>query len=119
VSVLGFIFYGALTPLSNDGVRRAEDWRAYQHHLREVARDRRPLTGRATALLPFAIALGLAGAWSRFVKHHPSEVPEWFRTLARDEGAFPAFIAMGGAGHGGGGAHGAGGAAGGGASGAG
>ena len=119
VSVLGFVFYGALTPLSNEGVRRAEGWRAYQRHLRDVARDRRPLAGPASQLLPFAIALGLASAWSRFVKHHPSGVPDWFRTMTRDEGAFPAFIAMGGAGHGGGAHGGAGGAAGGGASGAG
>ncbi|HET7217222.1 MAG TPA: DUF2207 domain-containing protein, partial [Vicinamibacterales bacterium] len=121
VSILGFIFHGALTPLSNDGVRRAEEWRAYQRHLRDVARDRRPLVDRASQLLPFAVALGLAGAWSRFVKQHPSEVPAWFRTMAaRDDGAFPAFIAIGGSGDaGGGGAHGAGGAAGGGASGAG
>lgn len=119
VSVLGFIFYGALTPLSNEGARRADEWRAYQRHLRDVARDRRPLAGPATSLLPFAIALGLASAWSRFVKHHPSEVPDWFRTMARDEGAFPAFIAMSSAGHGGGHGGGGGGAAGGGASGAG
>ena len=117
VGVLGFVFYGALTPLSNEGVRHAEGWRAYQRHLREVARDRRPLAGPASPLLPFAIALGLASAWSRFVKHHPSEVPDWFRTMTRDEGAFPAFVAMGGAGHGG--AGGGGGAAGGGGSGAG
>ena len=27
VAVLGFICYGALTPLSNEGVRRSERWR--------------------------------------------------------------------------------------------
>ena len=28
VSAIGFIFYGSLTPLSNEGVRRAERWGA-------------------------------------------------------------------------------------------
>ena len=44
VAIIGFIFYGALTPLSNEGVRRAERWRAYQKHLKEVARERAHLT---------------------------------------------------------------------------
>ena len=74
-------------------------------------------------LLPFAVALGLAAAWSKFLKNHPVGVPPWFRALAvsGDDGGFPAFIAAGGAGAdgGAGGGAGAGGAAGGGGSGAG
>jgi len=124
VAVVGFIFYGALTPLSNEGVRRAERWRAYQKHLKEVARERVHLTTDSPSrLLPFAVALGLAGAWSKYVKNHPTGVPPWFRALAisGDDGGFPAFIAASGAGaDGGAGAGGgAGGAAGGGGSGAG
>jgi hypothetical protein len=124
VAVLGFIFYGALTPLSNEGVRRAERWLAYRKHLKEVARERVHLTSDSPSrLLPFAVALGLAGAWSKYVKNHPTGVPPWFRALAvsGDDGGFPAFIAMSGAGAdgGGGGAGAAGGAAGGGSSGAG
>jgi hypothetical protein len=120
VSIAGFIFYGALTPLSNDGVRRGAEWRAYQRYLKEIARDRRHAGGTAMAsMLPFAIALGLAGVWSKFVKQHPADVPPWFRTLgAHDDGAFPAFIATGGADASHGGHGGAGGAAGGGSSGA-
>jgi len=123
VAIIGFIFYGALTPLSNEGVRRAERWRAYQKYLKDVARERVHLTAESPALvLPFAVALGLAGVWSKYVKHHPM-VPPWFRALATttDDGGFAAFIAAGGA-AGNGGAAGAGatgGAAGGGASGAG
>jgi hypothetical protein len=124
VAIIGFIFYGALTPLSNEGVRRAERWRAYQKHLKEVAREREHLTvDSPSRLLPFAVALGLAAAWSKYVKNHPTGIPPWFRTLAvsGDDGGFPAFIAASGAGAdgGGGGAGGAGGAAGGGGSGAG
>jgi hypothetical protein len=127
VAIVGFVFYGSLTPLSNEGVRRGDLWRAYRKYLRDVARDRVHLTAESPSrLLPYVVALGLAGAWSKFVKHHPAGIPPWFRALAStgagDDGGFPAFIAYGGAGGDGGssaamsGA--AGGAAGGGASGA-
>ncbi len=126
IGIVGFIFYGALTPLSNEGVRRAGRWRAYQRHLKDVARERVHLTSDSPSrLLPFAVALGLAAAWSKYLKNHPVGVPPWFRALAvsGDDGGFPAFIAAGGAGTdggaGGGGGAGAGGAAGGGGSGAG
>ena len=123
VALGAFINHGSMTPLSNEAVRRADEWRAYSRHLKEVARDRAALPSRSpVSILPFAVALGLAGQWSKFVKTRPDAVPSWFRTLtASDDGAFPAFIAVGGAGdHGGaGGGAGGGGAAGGGASGAG
>jgi uncharacterized membrane protein YgcG len=124
VAIVGFIFYGALTPLSNEGVRRAGRWRAYQRHLKEVAKERVQVTSESPArLLAFAVALGLASAWSKYLKNHPVGVPPWFRALAvsGDDGGFPAFIAAGGAGAdgGAGGGAGAGGAAGGGGSGAG
>jgi Predicted membrane protein (DUF2207) len=121
VAGVGFIFRGGLTPLSNEGVRRAEHWRAYQRYLKEVSRDRAQLHREPSArLLAFAVALGLAGAWSKYLKQHPQHVPSWFQALAAagDDG-FPAFIAAGGTVHGGGAGAGAGGAAGGGASGAG
>ncbi len=128
VAIVGFVFYGSLTPLSNEGVRRADHWRAYRKYLRDVARDRMHLTAESPArLLPYAVTLGLAGAWSKFVKLHPTGIPPWFHALAStgagDDGGFPAFIAYGGAvGDGGSSAAmsgAAGGAAGGGASGAG
>jgi hypothetical protein len=123
LSIVGFIFYGAVTPLSNEGVRRAAGWRAYARYLKEVAGDRaqiryEPISG----LVPFAVTLGLAGAWSKYLKQHPQGVPVWFQALASagDNGGFPAFIAAGGGTHGGAGSGaGAGGAAGGGGSGAG
>jgi hypothetical protein len=123
VSAIGFIFYGSLTPLSNEGVRRAERWRAYQKHLKDVARERAHLSSDSPSrLLPFAVALGLAGAWSKYMKNHPTGIPPWFRALAvsDDDSGFSAFVAAGGApADGGAGGGGAGGAAGGGGSGAG
>jgi uncharacterized protein (TIGR04222 family) len=120
VSLVGFIFQATVTPLSNEGVQRRERWRAYQRHLKDVARQKQHMTADSPAhVLPFAVSLGLASAWAKFIKSGPVAVPAWFQAIAAhgDDGAFPAFIGAGGAGaHG----HGAasGGAAGGGASGA-
>jgi uncharacterized membrane protein len=121
VGIVGFIFQGAMTVLSNDGVQRAARWRAYQRHLKDVARGQAHLTADTPArVLAFAVALGLATAWSKFVKVHPAAVPSWFSALSSSRNdAFPAFIADGGAIGAGGGGAGAGGAAGGGGSGAG
>jgi hypothetical protein len=123
LALIGFAFRGSLTPLSNEGVRRAERWRAYRKHLKDVAREKVPATSDSPSrLLPLAVALGLAGAWSKYLKNHPTGTPPWFRALAfsGDDGGFYAFVAAGGAGHdGGSGGSGAGGAAGGGGSGAG
>ena len=90
VAVLGFIFYGVLTPLSNQGVRHAERWRAYQKHLREVARGRVQMrVDSPSRLLPFAVALGLASAWSKYCQEpphwHPAMVPR-ARRVGRQRG---------------------------------
>ena len=122
VAILGFIFYGALTPLSNEGARSAERWRSYQKHLKDVARDRAQLVvDSPSRIVPFAVALGLTGLWSKYMKHHPSGIPPWFRALGvSDQEGFPSFLAAIGTGAdgGGGGAGAASGAAGGGGSGA-
>jgi hypothetical protein len=121
VAAAGCIFYSVLTPLSNEGVRRSERWRRYQRFLKEVARERAPLSTQSpTVVLPFAITLGLAGVWSKYVKRHHDAIPVWFRTVAAsgDGAGFSAFIASGGSAHGGGASAGAS-AAGGGGSGAG
>ena len=39
-SILSFIVMSAHTPLSNEGVRRAQQWRAYKKHLSDPAGDR-------------------------------------------------------------------------------
>jgi hypothetical protein len=120
VAFAGFMMMGATTPLSNEGVRRGERWRAYRRHLKDVAKHQASLASPSpTGVLSLAIALGLASAWAKLLKSTPGFVPTWFHAFASsgDDGAFPAFVAYGGASaassHGGGG-----GAAGGGASGA-
>ena len=120
VGVASFIFAGSVTPLSNEGVRRAARWRGFRSYLKDVSRQReQPLVPNLDDLLPFAVATGLGPYWGRYIKKHPGSVPVWFRALsdASQDRAFTAFVTSSGS-HGGGGAAGAG-AAGGGASGAG
>jgi len=118
-----FIVMSAHTPLSNDGVRRAQQWRAYKQHLSNPGEieSRWGSSGPAEArILPFAVALGLASAWAKFMKKSKGHTPAWFHAAAHGDpgAAFSVFVATGGAGASGGGAPGGGGVAGGGASGA-
>ena len=126
VGLASFIFAASETPLSNDGVRRAALWRGYQRHLRRP-QDIEPRWGGSHSaearILPYAVALGLASAWSKFMKKRGVTTPAWFHAASEHErgAAFAAFIASGGAsahGHGSGGHGVGGGVAGGGASGA-
>src|SRR6185312_5409340 len=111
-----------MTVLSDQGTLAAAQWLGYRQHLKDTAKGR----GDATpSVLPprslvYAVALGLAPQWSRYLKRHASAVPPWFGSIGENPGdsaaAFAAFVHSGGAsGAGGAGA----GAAGGGGSGAG
>jgi hypothetical protein len=119
VGLCGIIMHSAMTPLSDEGVRRGARWRAYQRHLKNVASDRERLTVDGPArVLPFAVALGLAAAWAKYLKLRPAEVPPWFHAVSAAHcDGFAAFVAHSGATSGHGSVGGAG-AAGGGASGA-
>jgi hypothetical protein len=123
VALASLIMMATRTPLSNGGVRRAERWRAFAKHIKDP-QGIEPRWGAAgtaeTRILPLAIALGLAAAWSKYLKKRNASTPSWFHAASGlDSGhAFAAFVASGGAGtHGHGHSAGAG-AAGGGASGA-
>ena len=125
VGLTSFIFAAAHTPLSNDGVRRAAAWRAYQKQLRAVPKDVRRTDWAGgqqrspSDLLPLAVALGLAASWSKIFKDRAAHLPPWFHAASAADAntGFVAFVGHGGAGSGGG--AGGGGAAGGGGSGAG
>ena len=119
-AIVALVCHAAHTPLSNDGVRRARAWRAFVSHLKEVANDKATLSpADAARLLPFAVALGIASQWAKYLKAHRMAMPAWFHPGAGTDGsaAFVAFVAHGGASASGGGAPG-GGAVGGGSSGA-
>lgn len=121
LGMISFVLGAAHTPLSNEGVRRAAAWRGYRKQLRQVPKDvagrewmRHPLS--PSDLVPLAVALGLAGAWSKIFKDGASPLPPWFHAASAAD-AHRGFVAF--VGHGGAGASGGGGAAGGGGSGAG
>jgi len=120
IAMSSMIFAAATTPLSNEGLRRAAGWRGFREYLKALTHDQQPASSGVEALLPFAVATGLAAGWVKYVKRHPENVPAWFRALSAGsrERAFSAFVMSAGT-HGAGGAGAAGGAAGGGASGAG
>jgi hypothetical protein len=102
VALAAVISFAAHTPLSNDGFRRAHEWRGFRQYVRDIARDRQPSPGDAVIqqLLPYAIALGLAHSWSSYLKKHRTAVPVWFRALSatgHDSAvAFSAFVGSGG-----------------------
>jgi hypothetical protein len=120
LALAAVIFAATVTPLSNEGVRRGYRWREYRKHLMAIAQGKRmPLHGAEQLPLAIAISVGLASAWSKFLKQRGHPAPAWFHPLSDGDAhsAFSAFIATGGAGSSGGAGGGAG-AAGGGASGA-
>jgi hypothetical protein len=124
VALASYIFASSETPLSNEGVRRGEAWRGYKAHLKSPQDAEPPWGASASAearILPYAVALGLAAAWAKWMKKRNVQLPAWFQPASHaDAGpAFVAFISSGGAGAGSGSAGGGSGAAGGGGSGAG
>jgi hypothetical protein len=125
VGITGLLCHVGHTQLSNDAVRRAESWRAFRAHLRDVAHDRGAAPGddKVRGWLAYAVAAGLATAWATHLKRHRRDAPPWFHALAsQDSGSsFASLVAIGGAdsdGHHGVSAAGGGAAAGGGSSGA-
>ena len=127
VAIASFIGAAAHTPLSNEGVRRAAAWRVFKKFLKELPRETRHHGSHAgaespTALLPYAVALGVGMYWAKLFKQRNLELPAWFRAASAVDAhrSFSAFVgATAASGHGGGGVGGGGGgAAGGGSSGA-
>jgi hypothetical protein len=132
VGVTGMAIGASLSPLSEEGYRRAERWRAFKRALGDAS-DRSsgaaPGAERVEQWLPYAVAFGTALAWmKRLEKQGVTMGPSWLTAVSRDGavgraniGATVAILsaASSAGAHAGGHAGGAGGAAGGGASGAG
>jgi uncharacterized protein (TIGR04222 family) len=132
VGVVGMITGASLSPLSEEGHRRAERWRAFRRTLgdeTENSAGSAPGAERLEHWLPYAVAFGTALAWmKRLQKQGITMGPSWLAAVSREGAHGPASIgatvailsagSSAGA-HAGGHAGGASGAAGGGASGAG
>jgi Predicted membrane protein (DUF2207) len=115
----GIIMAAVTTPLSDEGLVRAAQWRGFKRHLKALAdeKDTTVPVSLHSRWIVYGIALGLAPQWARFLRRHHGLAPDWFLAPANDDGAaFAAFVGSHAAssGAGGGGA-----AAGGGSSGAG
>jgi len=132
VGVVGMITGASLSPLSEEGHRRAERWRAFKRTLggtSETSAGAPPPVERVERWLPYAVAFGTALAWmKRLQKQGVTMGPSWLTAVNREGahgpaniGATVAILSAGSSAgaHAGGHAGGAGGAAGGGASGAG
>jgi hypothetical protein len=94
------IVAGFYTPLTEKGVKEAGHWRAYAEYLREVTREREPITrpDLFETALPYAASFGFGEAWAKFFqKHGENQVPAWFQTLSQKDAEatdMAAFVAM-------------------------
>ena len=76
VGIASFIFAGSVTPLSNEGVRRAARWRGFRWYLKEVSRQReQPVVPNLDDLLPFAVAMGLGPYLGPLHQEAPGQRP--------------------------------------------
>ena len=127
--LVGLAVGQSLTPLTDEALRRRDQWEAYGRHLKDQAKAPgagADVTGEAfAAVLPAAVAFGAAEGWAKALEKSGITVgPAWLKTLPDSGHPMSATVAMisaghaagGQAGHGGAGAAGA---AGGGSSGAG
>jgi hypothetical protein len=132
VGIVGLITGATISPLSEEGHRRAERWRAFKRSIADTSdalSGAVPSAERVEHWLPYAVAFGTAVAWmKRLQKQGVTMGPSWLGAVSREGGVgqanIGATVAILSAGssagaHAGGHAGGAGGAAGGGASGAG
>ena len=120
-ALAGIIMGASTTQLSDQGLVEAARWRGFRRHLKSIARGDEDGRAVPSRWIVYAIAAGLAPAWSRYLKRHSDAAPPWFIAAGEDPGAaFAVFVGSDAAAsaHGGGGAAG-GAAAGGGGSGAG
>ncbi len=87
------------SPLTEKGLQEAWNWRAYSEYLKDVTREREPVSrpDLFETALPYAASFGLAESWSRFFqKHGESQTPFWFQALSTsgDRDSMTAFISM-------------------------
>jgi len=96
VGVTGMIAGASLSPLSEEGARRADRWRAFKRTLADEAGApgvSTPSTERLERWLPYAVAFGTALAWmKRLQKQGVSVGPSWLSTISQEGAHGPASI---------------------------
>jgi uncharacterized membrane protein len=99
---MAMIVSAFFSPLTERGIHEAKNWRAFSEYLREVTREKEPVThpDLFESNLPYAASFGIGEAWSKFFqKHGGSGLPPWFQALSNSRGAggeagMAAFVAM-------------------------
>jgi len=87
VGVVGMITGASLSPLSENGHRRAERWRAFKRTLEGSPEGAGGAPGidRVDRWLPYAVAFGTALAWmKRLQKQGVTAGPSWLAAVTRD-----------------------------------
>jgi VIT1/CCC1 family predicted Fe2+/Mn2+ transporter len=96
VGVVGMITGASLSPLSEEGYRCAERWRAFKRTLGDNARTPTGATPGADRLehwLPYAVALGAALGWMKRLQRQGVTVgPSWLGAVSREGDHGPASI---------------------------
>jgi hypothetical protein len=96
VGVVGMITGASLSPLSEEGHRRAEGWRAFKRTLGEASVSSAaaaPSAERVEHWLPYAVAFGTALAWmKRLEKQGVTMGPSWLTAVSREGAHGPASI---------------------------
>jgi hypothetical protein len=96
VGVVGMITGASFSPLSEEGCRRAERWRAFKRTLggaSESSAAAAPSAERVEHWLPYAVAFGTALAWmKRLQKQGVTAGPSWLTAISRDGAHGPASV---------------------------
>jgi len=96
VGVAGMITGASLSPLSDEGHRRAGRWRAFKRTLGdapEASAGSAPGAQQLEHWLPYAVAFGTALAWTkRLQKQGVTIGPSWLAAVSRDGAHGPAGI---------------------------
>ena len=96
VGVAGMITGASLSPLSEEGYRRAGRWRAFKRTLgdaSEASAGGAPGAQQLEHWLPYAVAFGTALAWTkRLQKQGVTVGPSWLAAVSRDGAHGPAGI---------------------------
>ena len=96
VGVAGLVMGSALSPLSEEGHRRAERWGAFKRTLGQLSggsEGTAPSARQVERWLPYAVAFGTALAWmKRLQKQGVTMGPTWLAAVSRDGSHGPATI---------------------------
>lgn len=91
VGIAGIAAGAVLSPLSDEGIRRARGWTAYGRYLQEVSKRATDASATSSTFersLPYAAAFGVALAWAKALRQQGVHTgPSWLSAVPGDERA--------------------------------